>query len=372
MRTLILSIFLTLTFAVANAHHSRAGFLIGETFEIEGTVTELAWRTPHLYLELEATNDSGEVELWTFEGHSIAGLIRNGWEKDSVEEGDRVVIIANPNRNADTKFALLDNVTTADGSTFYSFRVPRGGAATRAPSRIPVTASTDFSGVWRSAGGGGGGGGGMGAGMGGAPGATGNTGLQRGLVGGFGPPADWPLTALAQAQIDAFGLNDDPWLDCEPLSVPRVIFSPFSHGWTRTENTIVIRKELSPMIRTIHLDGSPLPDNYEPDAADYSGFSGYSRGHFESDGTLVIETTEFAATRWGLERGIDSSTQKRVVERFKLTNDGQGMTVSYTVEDPEYLSRPVTRTGRYQKIADHELAFELCDLETTRRHLQFE
>ncbi len=370
MRTLILSIGLTMSFAVANAHHSRAGFQIGQTFEIEGTVTEVAWRTPHLYLELEATDDSGGVEVWTFEGHSIAGLIRNGWLKDSVEEGDRVVIVANPNRNPDTKFALLDNVTLADGSTFYSFRVPRGGAGGRAPSPTPVvTASTDFSGVWRS----GGGGGGMGGGMAGAnPGGNTATGLQRGLVGGFGPPAGWPLTDVAQAQVDVFDLNDDPWLDCEPLSVPRVIFSPFSHGWTRTPDSIVIRKELSPMIRTIHLDGSPRPDDYEPDATDYSGFSGYSVGHFESDGTLVIETTGFAATRWGIERGIDSSTQKRVVERFKLTNDGNAMTVSYTLEDPVYLSEPVTRTGRYQKIADHELAFELCDLETTRRHLQFE
>ncbi len=216
-------------------------------------------------------------------------------------------------------------------------------------------------------------GGGMGGGMGGAgPGGNTASGLQRGLVGGFGPPADWPLTDIAQAQVDVFDLNDDPWLDCEPLSVPRVIFSPFSHGWTRTPDSIVIRKELSPMIRTVHLDGSPRPDDYEPDATDYSGFSGYSVGHFESDGTLVIETTGFAATRWGIERGIDSSTQKRVVERFKLTNGGNGMTVSYTIEDPVYLSEPVTRTGRYQKIADHELAFELCDLETTRRHLQFE
>ena len=378
MRALSLSIGLLMSFAVANAHHSRAGFLIGETFEIEGTVTELAWRTPHLYLELEATDDTGSAVVWTFEGHSIAGLIRNGWEKDSVEEGDRVVIVANPNRNPETKFGLLDNVTLTDGSTFYSFRVPRGAAGGRVPTQTPVvTASTDFSGVWRS--GGGGGGGAASAGGGGAMGAAGaspagnnNAAQQRGLVGGFSPPTGLPLTDVAQAQVDAFDLNDDPWLDCEPLSVPRVIFSPFSHGWTRTPDSIVIRKELSPMIRTIHLDGSPRPDDYEPNPTDYSGFSGYSRGHFESDGTLVIETTGFAATRWGIERGIDSSTQKRVVERFKLTEDGTGMTVSYTLEDPVYLSEPVTRSGRYTKIADHELAFELCDLETTRRHLQFE
>jgi hypothetical protein len=126
------------------------------------------------------------------------------------------------------------------------------------------------------------------------------------------------------------------------------------------------------MVRTIHLDGLPPPDDYEPNPTDYSGFSGYSVGHFESDGTLVVETTEFPATRWGNERGIDSSAQKRVVERFTLTDDGLGMTVSYTLEDPVYLSAPVTRSGRYTKIAEHELATEICDLETTRRHLQFE
>ncbi len=371
MRTLYLSISLLMAISSASAHHSRAGFQLGETMEIEGTVIELAWRTPHIYLELEAMGESGSAEIWTFEGHTIAGLIRNGWERDSVEAGDRVVIVANPNRNPDTKFALLDNVTVEDGSTFYSFRVPRGVAGGRAATPALVAASTDFSGTWQSARGGGGdnnprGGGGNNADGGGG------AGLQRALVGGFTPPTGWPLTNLAQARVDDFDLNDDPWLDCEPLSVPRVTLSPFSHHWTRTPNSIVIEKELSPMIRTIHLDRAPRPDDYEPEAAEYSGFSGYSVGHFESDGTLVVETTGFAATRWGLERGIDSSTQKRVVERFKLTEDGRGMTVSYTFEDPEYLSEPITINGRYRKTADHEFTTELCDFETTRRHLQFE
>ena len=261
--------------------------------------------------------------------------------------------MANPNRNTEKKFALLDNITLADGSTFYSFRVPRGADANRA-NRTPTAPSTDFSGTWRS------------ARAGGTGARVAGRNLERALVGGFEPPTGWPLTEEAQAQVDVFDLNNDPWLDCVPLGVPRTILSPFSHGWTRRDGTIVIDKELSPIDRVIHLDGSERGEDFEPDLL------GYSVGHFESDGTLVVETTGFADTKWGLERGIDSSEQKRVTERFKLTSDGYGMSVLYTVEDPVFLREPVTIEGAYRKIADHELVNEPCDLDTTRRHLEFQ
>ena len=360
MRRLILLLMLVPVLSPsAHAHHSRAMFQLNETIEIEGTVTEVAWKSPHVYVAVEAITDTGAREPWIFEGHTIAGLIGNGWQRESVEAGDRVVIVTNPNRRPQTRFGLLDNITLVDGSTFYSFRVPRGADADR-PNRTPTAPSTDFSGTWRSAGRPGGA---AGAGR-GAGGADRN--LQRALVGGFQPPVGWPLTEQAQAQVDVFDLNEDPWLDCVPLGVPRTVLSPFSHGWTRTEDSIVIDKELSPIDRVIHLDGSGRGEDFEPDLL------GYSAGRIENDGTLVVETTGFAPTKWGLERGIDSSEQKRVTERFKLTGDGYGMTVSYTVEDPVFLSEPVTIEGMYRKVADHELVNEPCDLETTRRHLEFE
>ncbi len=150
MRTSILFALTLVPFLSAAAHHSRAPFQLNETIEVKGTVTDVGWRTPHVYLELESAA-SGEPEIWTFEGHAIAGMIRNGWLKDSVQVGDRVVIVANPNRKLDTKFGLLNNVTLEGGSTFYAFRRPQGVAANLQVSQAPVSASTDFSGTWRVA-----------------------------------------------------------------------------------------------------------------------------------------------------------------------------------------------------------------------------
>ena len=120
------------------------------------------------------------------------------------------------------------------------------------------------------------------------------------------------------------------------------------------------------MIRVIHLEATTPPHDYEPDAA------GYSIGHFEADGTLVVETAHFAPTRWGSEMGVDSSDQKRVTQRYQLADGGLGMSLTYTLEDPVNLREPVTIQGRYRKVADHEFPEEYCDAETSRKFLEFQ
>ena len=326
---------------LSQAHHSRSPFLLDETFEVEGFVTEVSWRSPHVYIVVEVPDVDGSSTEWTFEGHSIAGLMRYGWQADTFEPGDRVVVVANPNRNPDTQFGLLDNVTGIDGQTYYSFRVPPEAGGN--PSRTPVAGSTDFSGAWNRQ-------------------AT----LLQSLVGGFGVPEGYSVNARGQAMIDAFDLNDSPALSCEPASVPSITLAPYTHRWIREADRIVIEKDQSEQVRVIHLDGSPMPEDWVPDLL------GYSVGHFEADGSLVVETTGFAPTTWGIVRGIDSSAAKKVTERFELAADGYEMKVSITVEDPEYLTEPHTRTGGYDKIRDHEFSSVPCDPETARRHLQFE
>ena len=189
-------------FAV-HAHHSRAPFLLDETFEIEGTVTEVAWRSPHVYMEVLAVDPDGSETTWTYEGHSIAGLKRFGWTEDTIKAGDRVVVVANPNRDPERKFGLLDSVTRTDGETFYSFRIPESEGGN--PRRRPLAGSTDHSGHWNRIG-------------------T----LRQALVGGFGPPTGWPVTAAGQAQVDAFDADDNPSFDCESTGMPGLILSPYN------------------------------------------------------------------------------------------------------------------------------------------------
>ena len=307
-------------------HHSRSPFYLDKTFEVEGTITEVAWRSPHVYMVVDVVNTDSTTTSWTFEGHSISGLTRFGWKPDIFGPGERVVVVANPNRNPDKLFGLLDNVTGIDGKTYYSFRVPADVGGN--PSRRPVSGSTDFSGAWNRR-------------------AT----LRQALVGSFGPPKDYPVTEKGQELIDRFDLNDSPSLDCLPGSVPGLTLSPYTHRWIRKADRIVIEKDQAEEARVIYLDGSSVPEEWVADTV------GYSVGQFYADGTLVVTTTGFAPTRWGITRGLDSSEHKRITERFKLSDDGYAMEVTITIEDPEYLTEAYTRHGAYNKTRDQRIQY---------------
>jgi hypothetical protein len=329
---------LLLACASAGAHHSRAHFLIDQTITIEGTIAEVSWSSPHIYVTVEA--DDGKA--WTLEGHSIPGSIRVGWTKDSVMVGDRATIVAHPNRDPSKTFGMLYSATLRDGSTYYAYTIPQGVQVPAAVSTRATAPSTDFSGTWS------------------AP-----SSLRQSTIDSYRPPTEWPLNEKGRAQVAAFDVDDDPVLDCVPMGVPRLILSTYAQRFTRRADAIVIEKERTPQTRIVRLDGAPRPTSFVPNEL------GYSVGRFESDGTLVIETDGFAYTPWGNARGLDSSTEKRVVERYELSADGYGMDVSYTVTDPVYLLEPFTVRGQYRKTADIEFVAEQCEPGIARRHLQF-
>jgi hypothetical protein len=327
----------------AGAHHSRAHFDQDERIQFEGTVTEVSWRSPHAYYEVSTFDDEGEEQIWTLEGHSIPGFARVGWFRDTLEVGDRVVITAHPNRDRNKPFAMLYSATMVDGTVHYAYAIPDGVRVEGVESRAPTAPSTDMSGVWRHM----------------IP-------VRVATIESYRAPLEWPLTERGRAQAEAFDINDDPQLRCVEMGVPRLVLATYSHAWQRFEDRIVIEKERSTQVRTIWLDGRQRPDDFVPNEL------GFSRGRFEDDGTLVVVTDGFAATAWGSSRGLDSSDRKRVVERYRLSDDGYSMVVSYTIDDPVFLTEPVTLSGEYQKRADYTFVDEPCDPETASRHLQFE
>lgn len=328
--------------AQAQGHHSRAHFDIDRTIELEGTVTELSWRSPHIYMAVDAVDADGARAIWTLEGHSIPGSMRVGWQRDSVRVGERVRVVAHPNRAAAKPFAMLYSATLADGTTYYAYSIPAGKTVAGVEDQRPTAPSTDFAGTWRHL----------------VP-------VRVATIESYRAPTEWPLTAVGREQAERFDINADPVLECVPMGVPRLILATYSHRWQRRADRIVIEKERTPQIRTIYLDGRRKPDDFVPNEL------GFSVGRIEPDGTLVIETTGFAPTRWGNARGLDSSAAKSVTERYRLTEGGYAMSVSYTIDDPVYLTEPVTVSGEYAKSSDFEFVAEVCDPATARRHLRY-
>ena len=102
----------------------------------------------------------------------------------------------------------------------------------------------------------------------------------------------------------------------------------------QTDDKIVMTYGFMDVVRTIHLDMDEHPENITPSR------TGHSIGRWEGD-TLVVDTIGFEegwleATR----QGVKHSDQMHTVERFNLSEDGQWLVMTYTINDPVALSAP--------------------------------
>jgi hypothetical protein len=104
------------------AHHSTAAFDNEKVVRIEGTITQFRWINPHASIKLDGDASEGVDGLWTVEMTAPNILLRQGWKRTSVKEGDKVVMFVNPLKNSVTlndgsQGGLYVGVILADGST---------------------------------------------------------------------------------------------------------------------------------------------------------------------------------------------------------------------------------------------------------------
>lgn len=107
----------------AIAHHSLTGdFELENEFELRGTLTNVEWYNPHIWLYLDVVNAKGAVEKWQCEMGSPNQLVRAGWKKESLPPG--TVIRAQANRARDgSNTCAARNVTLDDGTIIFSRRL---------------------------------------------------------------------------------------------------------------------------------------------------------------------------------------------------------------------------------------------------------
>ena len=75
-----------------SAHHSfSAEFDAKKPVTLTGRVAKMEWVNPHAWLYIDVEKD-GKTERWAVEFGSPNVLFRNGWKKDSLVEGMRVVV----------------------------------------------------------------------------------------------------------------------------------------------------------------------------------------------------------------------------------------------------------------------------------------
>lgn len=75
------------------AHHSFiAEFDRDKTIEVTGTVTKVEWTNPHARVYVDGKDENGEEANWNFELVSANVLMRQGWRRDSLKQGETVSI----------------------------------------------------------------------------------------------------------------------------------------------------------------------------------------------------------------------------------------------------------------------------------------
>ena len=72
------------------AHHSFAAeYDVNKPIKISGVVTKMEWLNPHARFYVDVKAADGKVTNWNFELGAIPVLLKQGWRKDSLKEGDQ-------------------------------------------------------------------------------------------------------------------------------------------------------------------------------------------------------------------------------------------------------------------------------------------
>ena len=97
------------------AHHSHANYNTDEFTTLSGTITEVVWTNPHVWIYMEVANGQGRPQMWAMEGGSVTSLMRGGWQRNSIKPGDKISVRCNRLRDG-SEGCLLGFVTNINGT----------------------------------------------------------------------------------------------------------------------------------------------------------------------------------------------------------------------------------------------------------------
>jgi hypothetical protein len=137
---------------------------------------------------------------------------------------------------------------------------------------------------------------------------------------------------------------------CYPGGVPEQLLTPAQPFYfIQTPKMVWMIWESDHMVRRIHMTDRHS-ESVKP------SWFGESIGHYESDGTLVIDTIGLQAKNSYLDWYRTPHTEKlHVVERYKLSADGKALDVVVKVEDPDTFNEPLYMARRWNKVPNQRL-----------------
>ncbi len=122
--------------APALAHHSFAMFDPDRTIVLNGSVRELEWTNPHVWLRLMVVDAStGKPVQYAVEMGSVARSTYDGWKPDTVKPGDAISVSMHPNKYG-SRGGMYLSAKLADGREFGRTGPAVGRPTPRLPGQI--------------------------------------------------------------------------------------------------------------------------------------------------------------------------------------------------------------------------------------------
>jgi hypothetical protein len=109
------------------AHHSfSAEFDLDKPIRLTGVVTKLEWTNPHAWFYIDVKDESGKVTNWGWELGSPNGLLRTGWNRNSLKVGTEVTVEGSRARDGgSTANARVITVTSTGQRLFAASSQPQ-------------------------------------------------------------------------------------------------------------------------------------------------------------------------------------------------------------------------------------------------------
>ena len=151
-------------------------------------------------------------------------------------------------------------------------------------------------------------------------------------------PGELPLLPWAGELRDKRKTQDEPYVGCLPMSVPRMNPYPWKFAMSYTSKGlthIYLLHETGDAgaHRVVYMDGRKHPDDFIPT------WWGHSIGQLQGN-TLVIDTVGYNDKFWFDSRGTPHTEKLHTIERWTRTNYGT-LVNEFTLDDPGAFSKPV-------------------------------
>jgi len=348
------------------AHHEiLAKFDDHKPVTLNGIVTLVDWRNPHVHVFMNVADAAGAVN-WAIELEGPIDLERSGWSRETLRPGDRIRVAGFGARNGSHQAWGNSVVVRATGKAVYNVTLTPPAApleprpTPRWPDRQPR----------------------LGAAQGGSTGywaypsvtalAEGNSadkiaipmdtwGLLKNIADApkVAPMQPWALQLYTERQKRF--LQDDPmYLNCKPPGGSRQFQLAYGVQFVEDRDRkriFVLMGSGNNNYRIINTDGRSHKGQVGGDDENPLYF-GRSVGHWEGD-TFVVDTRGFNEDFWFTNGGLPHTDQLRLLERFSRP-DFDTLKYDVTVEDPGAYTRAWSSSSTLRWVAGEEMPRHLC------------